>query len=99
MKRESAICTAVLSTDEAEEDPFEISYYLTDGTCGTDGAQGIAVFGICAEMRCGGMLVDKCRVDDVSCKKEDVLMLIRRLAACTVTPLALRDVVEDAVAS
>lgn len=79
-----------------KEETMQIRYYLRCCPCNADTAR--KAYGVTAELLRGEEVVDEETVDDISCDREGVLALIAKLARCSVTPVTLRDVVEDSIA-
>lgn len=78
---------------------YRIAYLLTVCSCRTDGAGTAPVYGVMTELKVDGVPADTACVDDVSPSKETVFDLIHLLARGGVTPVCLRDVAEDFIAS
>lgn len=76
---------------------FEANYYVTSGLCHTQGAENQPVFGIRLELFVEGKLSDSAIVDDVSPEKEETVKLAKLFAENEVTPISLKDVVEDCI--
>lgn len=74
---------------------LQIDYFITSGICETDGAQGNPTFGIAARLSIDGHCSDKSTVADVSLSREVAARIAQLLARNSVTPVALRDVIED----
>jgi hypothetical protein len=78
---------------------LQIDYFVTSGFCETDGAQGNPTFGISARLSIDGRCSDKSTVVDVSPSREIAARITQLLARNFVTPVALRDVIEDCLAA
>lgn len=91
-----AVRSTSLTTDDQRT--LKINYFITSGICLTDGAKQITTFGIKAELSVGGKFAEMSKIDDVSPSEETVRIIIDLLAKNNVTPVSLKDVVEDCVA-
>jgi hypothetical protein len=76
-----------------------IDYFVTKGTSLTDGAEGIPVFGICVRLSVDGECFDNSAINDVSPSKETTMRMIQLFAKNLVTPVSIKDVVEDCLAA
>jgi hypothetical protein len=85
-------------TDE-NSNVLKIDYFVTNGISLTDGTQGIPSFGICVQLSIDGKISESSAVNDVSPDKETVMRLLQLFAKNLVTPVSLKDVVEDCVAA
>lgn len=95
MPEANLVCSAQIDMESDCSEPMEIVYFMTEETVKTDGCSPVRSYGVEAQLMQCGNVVDKCRVDDVSCNKDEVLALIGRVAANGVTPVTLRDVIDD----
>lgn len=91
-----AVRSTSLTTDDQRS--LKIDYFITSGICKTDGAERITTYGIKAELSVDGKSAETSRIDDVSPSEEAVKGIIDLLANNDVTPVSLKDVVEDCVA-
>lgn len=73
-------------------------YYLLTGKCRTDGITDTTTYGIKCELRQDGKLVDSSTVEDISPLQKNVENLILLLQRNSVTPVTLKDVIEDYIA-
>lgn len=78
---------------------LQVEYFVTGGYCETDGAQRNSVFGISAQLSIDGKCSDKVTVADVSPSREIALRITQLLARNLVTPITLKDVIEDCLAA
>lgn len=77
---------------------LELDYFMTRGTSHTDGAEGVPCFGISVSLSVDGEVSDSSTVDDVSPSEETARRILQLLAKNLVTPVSLKDVVEDCLA-
>ena len=99
MRQEEKVCAAELDMGgERSEGKIQIYYFLTETECMTDGVEGETVFGVETRLYVGGNETGRCVVNDLSSTKEKIVAFIEKLARNSVTPVALRDVVEDFIA-
>lgn len=91
----------VISRTTLDEDNRElkIDYFVTDGISLSDGAQGIPSYGIGVQLQIDGKVSGSSKVDDVSPSKETIMRMVQLFANNLVTPLSLKDVVEDCLAA
>lgn len=73
-----------------------VRYSLTECTCSIAPVQ---TYGIAVSFQATGGDAESAQVDDISCSQMQVEDLLHLLVKHTVTPVALRDVVEDYLAS
>lgn len=78
---------------------LKIDYYVTSGLTLTDGAQGNPTFGITVQLSVDGKYSDCSAVEDIFPSKEAAAQLVQQLASSFVTPVTLKDVVEDCLAA
>ena len=93
MQQDNLIISVELCPDEPVYGGMNIRYYLQNGDYQGDAPH--RGFGIEARLYDDGRLVDSCVVEDIAVKQAGVLELIELLSRNTVTPVTLRDVVED----
>lgn len=91
-----AVKNAILTTDDKRS--LRVDYFITSGVCMTDGAGEVTTYGIRAELNADGRFMESSKVDDISPSEETVRIVIDLLAKNNVTPVALKDVIEDCVA-
>jgi hypothetical protein len=77
---------------------LKLNYFVTEGKCLTDGAPQVPVFGITVNMEIDGNIVDSSSICDVSPSLETVMRMTELFAQNSVTPITLKDVVEDCIA-
>lgn len=90
--------TTLLKIHENDVQPIVINYYLTKDLCMTDGAPQTDVYGIEAQISVEGIITDSSAVKDISPSLSKVQELINQLAMYQVTPITLKDVIEDYIA-
>ena len=78
---------------------LKLDYFVTNGISLTDGVQGNTSFGISVRLCVDGESPECTTIEDVTPSKEAVMRIIQLLAKNFVTPVTLRDVVEDCVAA
>jgi hypothetical protein len=93
MFQENPISVAVLEPQETENGRLRISYFLKSEKFAGDAPH--TGFGIEAKLYMEDELVDDVTVSDVACSQSEVTALIGLLSRNTVTPVTLRDVIED----
>lgn len=94
----SSQLVASKTTLDEEDRVLKIDYFVTNGTVITDGAATIPAYGICVHLSVEGKCLDSSTIDDVSPSRETVLQMAQLFARNLVTPVSLRDVVEDSLA-
>jgi orotate phosphoribosyltransferase-like protein len=95
MYLDDAVNSAKLTSEDNRS--LKIDYFITSGTCLTDGAEQVPTFGIMAKLSIDGKYTESSKIDDVSPSEETVKELVDLLAKNGVTPIALSSVVEDYV--
>ena len=90
-----AVKSVTLST---EDKVFQVDYFLTSGLCQTDGSEQVMTFGILTKLSIDGKITEISRVEDVTASEETAQLLIEMLAKNGVTPVSVKDVIEDFVA-
>jgi hypothetical protein len=91
-----AITTANLGERTEEEAKVcSLNYYLLQNTCMAEGAANAPVYGIRVELTEFGRLLDSAEISDVTTSMESGKYLINLLSNNTVTPVSLKDVIED----
>lgn len=78
---------------------LKLDYFVTSGTCQTDGAEGVPSFGIRVRRSIDGVVTESSTVDDISPSEETTMRMLQLFAKNLVTPVSLKDVVEDCLAS
>lgn len=78
---------------------LKIDYFVTNGNSQSDGTQGFPVFGIYVQLSVDGKCSDCSEIDDVTPCKETATQMTQLFAKNLVTPVSLKDVVEDFVAA
>lgn len=86
------------TTLDEEDRVLKIDYFVTNGTTLTDGASAIPAYGICVHLSVDGKCLDSSTIDDVSPSEETAVRMAQLFAKNLVTPVSLRDVVEDCLA-
>ena len=81
-----------------KNETMEIDYSVTRGESLTDGAKGAPVYGIYVKLSIDGKCRESSKVEDVSPSEETVERLVQLFAKNLVTPVSLKDVVEDCLA-
>lgn len=76
-----------------------LDYFITSGICLTDGAKGIPSFGIRVQLSIDGIVTESLTVDDVSPSEEATMRMAQLFAKNLVTPVSLKDIIEDSLAS
>lgn len=76
---------------------LHLEYCVTESVCLSDGTQGIPTYGIRVQLSFGEDKAEVSLVQDVTPSKKTALELLRILYENSVTPVALRDVIEDFV--
>lgn len=71
-------------------------YSLTSGTCEVLSTE---TYGVSVTLQREGGAVERCAIEDICCTKGGAQALLRLLCRHTVTPVTLRDVVEDYLAA
>lgn len=92
----NAVRSAILTTEG--EKSLRVDYFITSGICLTDGAGRAITYGIRADLSVDGKFEESAKVEDISPSEQMVRETIDLLAQNNVTPVALKDVVEDCVA-
>jgi hypothetical protein len=96
MQQENPISVAVLNSEDTNRGCMQVNYYLKSREYKGDAPH--LGYGIEARLFLDGRMVDGCTVDDVTCKQDEMLALIDLLSRNTVTPVSLKDVIEDHLA-
>ncbi|HEX2938622.1 MAG TPA: DUF6514 family protein [Ruminiclostridium sp.] len=78
---------------------LKVDYYVTNGKCRSDGADEVSTYGLKLDLYVNGKISDTVEVDDISISKEEVINLAIKFANNLVTPVSLKDVIEDCVAA
>lgn len=91
MYQENAVSTVLLNPEERT--PMQVRYCLTEEDY--QGAAPHSGYGVRAEMYLADELIDESAVSDVTCSKNEMITIIEALSRNTVTPVTLRDVIED----
>jgi hypothetical protein len=78
---------------------LKVDYFLTSGACMTDGAEAVPVYGVRADLYINGQYAESAKVDDISPSREETTEMAKRFADNQVTPVSLKDVVEDCIAA
>jgi hypothetical protein len=101
MNQENPVSIAVLDPEETGNRNLRINYYLTSKNYARD-EWGVEEphtgYGVEVQLFIGGRQADCCKVADISVSQDEVLALIEVLSRNTVTPVSLRDVIEDYLA-
>lgn len=93
MQQENPVSIVVLNSEETDKGRMHVSYYLRSSEyAGEDPHEG---FGVEARLYQGNRLIDESTVEDVTCSKDKLMALIETLSRNTVTPVTLKDVIED----
>lgn len=95
MYQKKKICSAYLQPETCETDLMQIDYYLTSQICASDGATPTVVYGIESESIRNGRQGSRATTLDISPNQNEVESIIEKFSRNTVTPITLRDVVED----
>ena len=93
MSQENPISVAVLDAPHAGSRQMRVCYFLTSNAY--SGETPHTGFDIEARLYSNDQLVDATAVADVTCSRQEAVALIELLAKNTVTPVTLKDVVED----
>jgi hypothetical protein len=91
MYQENPVSTVMLNPEEGKA--IQVRYCLTEEDY--QGELPHAGYGVCAKLYLADKLVDESSVSDVTCSKSEMITLIEALSRNTVTPVTLRDVIED----
>ena len=97
MLQENPVSVAVLKSQETGNGQMHISYFIKSEEY-TDDAPHKG-FGIEAKLYLDGELIDDITVDDVVCSQSEAVALIELLSRNTVTPVALKYVIEDYISA
>jgi orotate phosphoribosyltransferase-like protein len=76
---------------------LKVEYFVTNCVCQTIGEDQYPTYGILAKLSVDDKFEESSRIDDVSSSGEFVRKVIETLARNGVTPVTLKDVVEDIV--
>lgn len=87
------------TTSDENNRVLKIDYYVSSGFTLTDGAQRNPTFGITVRLSIDGKCSDCSTIEDISPSREMVTRLVQQLADNLVTPVTLKDVVEDCLAA
>ena len=98
MNRDNLTEICEISLGEKTNLPVQLKYYLVESICGSDGIAGIPVFGIKLDYVENEWIKDSALIRDITASSEKCIALIQRIAQDTVTPVTLKDVVEDMIA-
>lgn len=85
--------SAKIQTEDGRQ--LQIHYYIEQTRCCTDGVEQIPTYGISSELFVNGQVVDSLAVPDISPSKNYVTDLVDLLVKNAVTPITLKDVIED----
>jgi hypothetical protein len=93
MQQENPVSIVVLNSEEIPKGRMHVSYYLRSSKyAGEAPHEG---FGVEARLYQENRLIDESTVEDVTCSKDKLMALIETLSRNTVTPVTLKDVIED----
>jgi hypothetical protein len=93
MQQENPISIAVLNPEDVKKNRMHVNYYLQSSTyAGEAPHEG---FGIKAQLYHENRLIDESTIEDVTSSKDELMELIETLSRNTVTPVTLKDVIED----
>lgn len=94
-----AITTAILEVrTDLETKVCSLNYYLLQNTSVADGYSILPVYGVRVELTDMGRLIDEAEFCDVTISIERGKYLLNLLSNNTVTPVSLKDVIEDYLA-
>lgn len=93
MRQDNLVSSAALSPGDPVLGGLVVQYYLQSSDF--EGDVPHKGFGIEARLYEDGRLIDRQAVEDIAVSQDEVLGLIARISAHTVTPIVLQDVVED----
>lgn len=74
---------------------MEILYYLISGPYDEGGSASCRTYGVEVRLMCGARAVDQDTVGDITASEKEAKELLALLCRNTVTPVTLRDVIED----
>ena len=97
MLTEEPILVAALQANQSNGDNFQISYFLRSVDYSGDAPH--TGFGIEARLYSGDKLIDEAAVNDVTCSQDEAIAMIGILSKNTVTPVTLKDVIEDYISA
>lgn len=87
--------SAFLLPERSGSEKMEILYYLVSGPCDEDDASICQTYGVEVRLMCGTRLVAQDTVGDITASEREAKDLLELLYRNTVTPVTLRDVIED----
>lgn len=85
--------SASLQPEGSGADHREIMYYLVSGPYGGDSP--VQTYGVELRLMDGARVLDQDTVGDITASEKDAKALLELLCRNTVTPVTLRDVIED----
>jgi hypothetical protein len=98
MDKENITQKTTLVLDDQQSQPAHVKYILVKTLCECDGIDRIPVYGIKAELFINSALTDSSFVSDITSSEPKCKALMEMLAKNKVTPVTLKDVIEDLIA-
>lgn len=97
MSNEKPVISKSFSDEQGRT--LRVDYFLTSGACMTDGAEAVPVYGLRADLYVNGQYAESTKVDDISPLREKAAEMAKLFAENQVTPVSLKDLVEDCIAA